>query len=87
MPKFTPETAAAAGRRGGLATVARHGREHMAKIGARGFARTVERHWGGDRKRFLEYLQRLGLAAIDPFPANGAWQRVIPPPATLRKEL
>jgi len=33
-----------AGQKGGLATVAKHGREHMQKIGARGAATTWSRY-------------------------------------------
>lgn len=86
MAKFTAETAAAAGRKGGLATVARHGHSHMQAIGARGFASTVARHWGGDRQRFLTYIQHRGLAVIDPFPQNGAWQRSIPKPDSSKEQ-
>lgn len=63
-----------AGRLGGRATVARHGREYMSKIGRRGFSVTVERYWAGDRKACLRRLQELGLMAQDPYPDNGAWQ-------------
>ena len=80
MAKFTPETASAAGKKGGQTTVERHGHSHMAVIGKRGFQATVDKHWRGDRTRYLKYLQTKGLIAIDPFPANGAWQRPIPTP-------
>jgi general stress protein YciG len=63
MPRFTTETAAAMGRKGGQATMARHGRAHMARIGARGFAATVRKHYGGDRQRYLEVLRERGLLA------------------------
>ncbi len=62
------------GRRGGRATVERHGREHMAAIGRKGFAVMVDRHWGGDRKAAVRRLVELGLMAQDPIPENGAWQ-------------
>ena len=62
------------GRRGGLATVARHGRAHMATIGRLGFQATMDRHWNGDRKAAVRRLQELGLMAQDPFPSNRAWQ-------------
>ncbi len=65
MPRFTSETAAAIGARGGRATVARHGREHMRAIGRRGFAATVARHYGGDRRRAINTLIQRGLAAGD----------------------
>jgi hypothetical protein len=63
-----------AGAIGGRVTVARHGREHMRAIGARGFAVTVERYWGGDRKACVRRFIELGLMAQDPVPGNGAWQ-------------
>lgn len=65
MPRFTSESAAAHGRRGGQATVARHGREHMRAIGQRGFASTVARHFGGDRRAAINHLIQRGLAAGD----------------------
>jgi hypothetical protein len=44
MP-FTRETAQAAGAVGGRATAQRHGRDHMQRIGKRGFRATVrQRH-------------------------------------------
>ena len=52
----------------------------MAAIGKLGFQATVDKHWRGDRERYLKFLQVKGLIAIDPFPANGAWQRPIPTP-------
>jgi hypothetical protein len=47
---------AEAGRLGGKATVARHGRRHMSQIGKRGFETTVARHWQGDRATYREWL-------------------------------
>lgn len=74
MPRFTADTAAAMGAKGGRATVARHGRAHMAAIGVRGFWRTVLRHWGGDPRAYVNYLIALGIAATDAAPANGAFE-------------
>jgi general stress protein YciG len=74
MPKFTRENAAAMGRKGGQATAQRHGREHMRQIGRLGFRATVKRHYGGDARAYINRLISLGLARIDPFPENGAWQ-------------
>jgi len=71
---FTSLTAAAAGRKGGLATVRKHGREHMRLIGRRGFQVTTDRHFDGDRRKHLNYLISRGLACMDPCPWNGAWQ-------------
>lgn len=34
----------------------RHGKPHMAQIGARGFETTVNRHFGGDKAEYLRYL-------------------------------
>ena len=41
---MTAKSKAEAGRLGGLATVAKHGREHMAAIGRRGAATLWERY-------------------------------------------
>jgi hypothetical protein len=49
------------GHIGGNATFDRHGPSHMAHIGARGFATTVERYYQGDRERFIEVLRERGL--------------------------
>jgi hypothetical protein len=48
----------AAGSKGGKQTVAKHGREHMAEIGAIGFAATVNRHYGGDAAEYLRVQRR-----------------------------
>jgi general stress protein YciG len=72
--RFTTKTAVGYGRKGGLATASRHGREHMAAIGRRGFQVTTDRHFGGDRRAHLNELIRRGLRALDPAPWNGAWQ-------------
>jgi hypothetical protein len=72
--RFTSENAAQMGRRGGLATVKRHGAAHMAKIGRLGFWATCKRHYGNDPRAMVNTLIARGLSAVDPFPANGAWQ-------------
>ena len=41
-----------------------YGRKHFKAIGAKGFAATVARHWGGDRLAFREYLSRKGWEAV-----------------------
>ena len=74
MGKFTPQTAAVFGRRGGLATFRKHGVEHMREIGRRGFEVTTQRHYNGDKYRHLNDLIRRGLSAIDPAPWNRSWQ-------------
>jgi general stress protein YciG len=71
--KFTKDTAKTFGQRGGRATVEKHGREHMAKIGVRGWWRMVEKHWNSDARAFMNYFIRVGMAATDPMPQNGAW--------------
>lgn len=50
------------GRRGGRATVARHGTNHMAQIGRKGFQVTKERHGGELLARILgeSYLAKFG---------------------------
>jgi general stress protein YciG len=60
--------------RGGQAVVRARGREYMREIGRVGFVRWVERKFGGDRARAIEWLVKKGRAAQDPFPENGAWQ-------------
>lgn len=55
-----------AGRKGGMATVRKHGRAHMATIGAKGFLATCARHWQGDRRGFARWLHaRAALAVAD----------------------
>ena len=71
----------ALGRRGGLATLRAKGYGHMREIARRGFKATVEKHYNGDKARYLAVLHARGLAAIDPFPANTAWRNYdLPPP-------
>jgi hypothetical protein len=41
------------GAAGGRATVKKHGKAHMAAIGAKSFAATVARHYAGDREEYL----------------------------------
>jgi general stress protein YciG len=73
MGKFTSETAREMGRRGGRRTVEKHGPTYMSHIGKRGFQVTVDRYYAGDRAAYCWRLSRLGLIALDPEPANGAW--------------
>lgn len=73
MPRFTTATARALGRKGGQATVARHGRAHMQRIGRRGFHAMVRRRYGGDYRLAINTLIARGLMAQDPAPQNGAW--------------
>jgi hypothetical protein len=73
MARFTTENARAMGQRGGQRTYAKHGPDHMARIGARGFWTTVIRHWEGNPRAFVNYFIAVGLAATDPVPHNGAY--------------
>jgi hypothetical protein len=86
--RFNRRNAKAVGRKGGLATVARHGRPHMQAIGRRGFQTTTDRHYGGDRRRHLNDLIARGLRALDPCPWNGAHQNytAFPDPPTPNPE-
>jgi len=62
------------GRKGGLTTVARYGREYMRQIGRKGFNHMVEKYWAGDRRRATRRLAELGRMSTDPAPWNNAWQ-------------
>jgi len=75
MPRFTKDTAAALGRKGGQATAEKHGREHMRKIGRKGFHAVVRKHYGGDYRLAINTLIARGLMALDPVPENGAWTK------------
>jgi len=74
MARFTKQTAAELGRRGGRTTAERYGSDHMARIGVRGFWATVTRHWSGNARAYVNYVIGLGLAATDPVPQNGAFE-------------
>ncbi len=73
--KFTSQTAREAGRKGGLTTVKRHGRAHMAVIGRKGFHALVRKHYGGDYRLCLNTLISRGLMTQDPNPENNAWTK------------
>jgi hypothetical protein len=53
-------TKSEAGRLGGKATYKRHGRDHMSKIGKRGFKRLCCKFLLHSRRRALEYLNGKG---------------------------
>jgi general stress protein YciG len=57
MIRFSREIAAKYGRQGGRSCFRRHGRRHMAEIGAKGFEATVARHWQGDRQSYAAWLR------------------------------
>jgi hypothetical protein len=61
--KLTPQER---GRKGGLTTLARHGRQHFVAAGKIGFDVTCPRHWAGDRAAYVKWLQERGyLISID----------------------
>jgi hypothetical protein len=81
MP-FTTDTAREAGRQGGRACVARHGREHMAEIGRLGFQGLARKlgYLGGSRRMALAKLLRRGKLrdlGPDPRPAEVWAHRVL----------
>jgi hypothetical protein len=43
----------------------------MRQIGKKGFQATIDRHFGGDRRDYLNYLTSKGLSCMDPCPWNG----------------
>src|SRR5690554_1408054 len=49
------------GRKGGLATVAKHGREHMSRIGHRGYLVTTCRYFLGNDQLHNRWLATMGL--------------------------
>lgn len=51
------------GRRGGQATVAKHGPEHMREIGRRGFEVTTKRHFQGSKALHKRWLVECGTWA------------------------
>lgn len=48
-------------RKGGLTTLERHGRTHMRHIGSKGFERTCQLYYYGDRQLYTERLRERGL--------------------------
>lgn len=67
-----------AGRLGGLATVRKHGVQHMWKIaskgGKKGFHTFCERYFEGDKDRAMCWLMERSMFLNDPAPWNGAFQ-------------
>ena len=68
------------GREGGIATFLKHGREHMAALGRKGYMVTCARWFGGDRAEMNGWLrkqaaerqiERLVSAKLDARIANG----------------
>ena len=50
--------------RGGKTTVERHGKPHMAAIGAKGFAATVAKHHQGDKLEYLTQQRKRANQAV-----------------------
>jgi hypothetical protein len=46
------------GRKGGIATLERHGVHHMRVIGTAGLQAVLETRWNGDARAFRAYLSR-----------------------------
>jgi hypothetical protein len=64
--RFTTDTAAGYGRRGGKATLARYGKAHMVALGKAGVRAMAARHFGGDIREAMKWLRSRGLErAID----------------------
>lgn len=63
MPRyvFTSEDS----RKGGKALVEKRGRQHMSRIGRRGFAATVKKHFQGNAEAMTDWLSAKGRWAID----------------------
>lgn len=63
MPRyvFTQEDSS----RGGQALVEKRGKDHMSKIGRRGFAATVKKHFQGNAEAMTDWLSKKGRWAID----------------------
>lgn len=57
---FTKDNAKEFGRKGGRATVERHGGEHMRHIGKKGHISTTEKHFEGNEEAHGAYLAQLG---------------------------
>lgn len=51
------------GSKGGRATVEKHGRGHMSKIGKQGFQATTDKYFQGQRAYHLSWLRRAGAYA------------------------
>lgn len=73
--KFTAATAGLAGSKGGNAVVNKYGKEHMSRIGKKGFAATCAKYWHGDKEAFQTYLRRKSMWVNDPCPWNGAYKQ------------
>ena len=53
------------GSAGGLAVKAKYGIGHLVNLGKRGFQKTTDLYFGGNRKAHLEWLRRKGAFTID----------------------
>lgn len=59
MP-FNRDNASKCGKKGGRTTVRKHGRQHMSKIGRKGFEQTTNLYFGGDENAHKEYMAEMG---------------------------
>lgn len=57
---FTKDNASQYGRKGGLATVKKHGPAYMAKIGRKGFEATTAKYFGGDESAHRQWMAEKG---------------------------
>ena len=65
---------------GGKAVVEKHGTQHMAEIGRRGFEATVEKYFDGDPQAAKKWLTDVGKWATD-IPGLRIWPHPGPHPA------
>lgn len=56
---FTKANAAKHGSKGGRTTVKRHGRDHMSRIGRKGYEAVIDKHFDGDESAYYQYLYQL----------------------------
>ncbi len=57
-PRKRVSTMSERGRKGGMATLERHGTHHMRIIGTAGLQAVLETRWNGDGKAMRAYLSR-----------------------------
>ena len=62
-----------AARLGGLARARALSAARRSEIARMGWLAMVKQHFGGDASAATRWLTAKGLAALDPFPNNGAW--------------
>lgn len=65
IPQTQPHKNLTPQQLGGRAVVAKYGRDHMSRIGKKGFQTTVDRWFGGDRDAACAWLTAKGLYVGD----------------------